>query len=242
MTANVKEIAAYKNYIRQSAKLFCGNNCAELDKDIDDIVNLESQLALQKLSVEDQRDPETVYNVFTLKQLHDKSKFDFLTSILVPIIKSLGLSSPISQSSTILVSDVNYTVKAIEILNKTPVRTLANYIGWRIVSHFGPKSSEQFRQIVFEFNQVTSGIKKLEARDEACQNLANSRVDMALSRLFVEHHFTDKEKHEASDLINSVQDSFRALIQKNDWLDADTKKASLSKLNHVTKNVAYPSW
>src|SRR5699024_8755691 len=41
---------------------------------------------------------------------------------------------------------------------------------------------------------------------------------------------------------NSIQDSFRGLIQKNEWLDPETKKASLSKLNHVTKNVAYPAW
>lgn len=79
-------------------------------------------------------------------------------------------------------------------------------------------------------------------RTEACQNLANDLVPFALSRLFVDHHFTEAEKTEATKIIDTIQESFRRLITKNTWLDEATRKASLSKLNHVHKNVAYPAW
>ena len=183
--------------------------------------------------------------MFTLKQLHEKTKLiDWLNLIIRPIQQKLG-SIPLlnlTESSTILVSDVNYTLKTVEILAKTPPRTIANYIGWRIVSHFGPHSSEQFREIVFEFNKVSTGVKRLEDRDENCYNLVYNRLPMALSRLFVDNFFTEKEKKEASELIDSIQQSFHRLIQQNQWLDEETKSASSSKLEHVIKNVAYPTW
>lgn len=191
------------------------------------------------------RNPEKTYNKLSFKQLAEATHFDFFKSLLLPILKTLGVTPPASldpASTTLIVSDVNYTTAAIRILSKTPARTLANYIGWRTVAAFGPVSSEAFRQNAFAFKQVTTGVKKIEERAEACSNLANNNVNMALSRLFVEKHFTDKEKKAATEIIDTIQESYRGLIEKNDWLDAKTKTASLSKLAHVHKNVAYPSW
>src|SRR5699024_10289736 len=52
----------------------------------------------------------------------------------------------------------------------------------------------------------------------------------------------NKEKQEAIELANSIQNSLRDLIQQTEWLDSETKNASLTKLNHVAKNIAYPEW
>ncbi|XP_017492575.1 PREDICTED: neprilysin-11-like [Rhagoletis zephyria] len=130
LTANAKEITAYKAYIRSAAKLFCGANCPTLEEDIDDIIHLESALASSKLSVEDQRDPETLYNLLTFKQLADRSKFDFLAHILIPAVKALGYTPTAQPTDQLIVSDVNFTIKAVSIISslKSPDRTLANYI------------------------------------------------------------------------------------------------------------------
>lgn len=244
LTANAKDVAAYKDYIRSSAKLFCGQDCdqEQLEKEIDEIVNLESELAKNKLTVEQQRDPETMVNMFNNKQLHDKTNLDWNEKIFKPLLDILGARTVGDSNKPLMVTDVNYTVKAIEILQQTPIKTVVNYIGWRLVSHFGPFSFELFREINFKFNQVISGVKKISERNETCHLLANNYLDLGLSRLFIEHYFNEKAKTEATAMIDSIQKSFENLIQSNDWLDAETKKASLSKLNHVRKNVAYPSW
>lgn len=119
---------------------------------------------------------------------------------------------------------------------------MANYIGWRVVSALGPYSSESFRANLFTFHQTTQGVKKIANRSEACYNLANDKVSFALSRLYVDAHFTIAEKEEATKVIDSIQGSFRKLISTNTWLDEPTRVASLSKLNHIRKNVAYPAW
>lgn len=123
-------MTAYKAYIRSVAKLFCGSNCPTLEADIEEIIHLEAALASSKLSVEDQRDPETVYNLLSYKQLADRSKFDFLAHILIPVVKTLGFTPTAQPTDQLIVSDVNYTVKAISVINslKTPDRTLANYM------------------------------------------------------------------------------------------------------------------
>lgn len=47
LSANVNIVTAYKDYIRSAAKLFCDDRCNanKLENDIDDIINLESNLA-----------------------------------------------------------------------------------------------------------------------------------------------------------------------------------------------------
>ena len=95
---------------------------------------------------------------------------------------------------------------------------------------------------MFEFKKIHHGITNLEERWRTCLNLVNSNLDWALSRLYVDHHFTKKEKQEATNVIDEVQDAFRYLLEHNTWLDETTRNASIGKLNKVTKNVAYPDW
>lgn len=95
---------------------------------------------------------------------------------------------------------------------------------------------------MFEFKKIHHGITNLEERWRTCLNLVNSNLDWALSRLYVDHHFTKKEKQEATNVIDEVQDAFRYLLEHNTWLDETTRNASIGKLDKVTKNVAYPDW
>lgn len=195
------------------------------------------------MSIEDQRDPEKTYNKMTFTELNTKTNFNWLTELFIPVLNAYNLpSSSLTPSTVLRVSDVNYVIKAIALLDKTPPRTVAHLIGWRHVASNGPLSSEAFRQFTFEYAQVSSGVKKQSDRWESCFGLAKGYLPMAVSRLFIEKYFSSGEKTEAITLIETIQESYRQLIQTNEWLDPETRVNSLKKLNHVTKNVAYPEW
>src|SRR5699024_2820964 len=152
-----------------------------------------------RLPVEDRRNPEKSYEITTFGQLHEKSTFDYREYVLRSIVRSYGFNPTIQPSNPMMIKTMDHAVKAIEIFNRTSTRTLANYIGWRVVSHFRPVSSEQFRQFKFEFDQVINGVKRMEERKQACLRRTYYHLNMALSRLFVEEHLSiaQKEKQEA---------------------------------------------
>lgn len=245
LTLNSALVNAYKDYIRKAGKLFCGEICTGLENDITDMFNLESELAKVKMSLEDQRNPDKTYNKMTIKELNEKTNFNWLTEIFQPTLRLMNLAevgAALTDSETIRISDVGYVVKAIEILKRTSSRTVANLMGWRAVATNGPRSSEQFRNYTFEFSQVSSGVKKQSERWEMCYGQANGHLSMAVSRLFVDKYLSPGEKAEAVALVESIQQSYREQIIENTWLDPVTRANSLIKLNHVTKNVAYPDW
>ncbi|KAJ6220352.1 hypothetical protein RDWZM_006164 [Blomia tropicalis] len=202
----------------------CEENCNStiIDKDVDEIVQLESQLAKVKMPIEDQRNPELLYNKLSLKQLANRTNFDWLDKIFLPSWNGFNvINHSLSNQTEVIVGDLEYYEKAIKIIDDTP---------------------PPFRKNVFEFKKIHHGITNLEERWRTCLNLVNSNLDWALSRLYVDHHFTKKEKQEATNVIDEVQDAFRYLLEHNTWLDETTRNASIGKLNKVTKNVAYPDW
>lgn len=218
-------------------------NCTDtnIEKDVDDIVNLETELSKIRMSPEDRRDPIATYNKFTLDELKKKTGFDW-EGFFNRTITQMKSTKKINGQFEVLLSDVNYVVKAVEILGKVDERTLSSYFFWQVISSFGQYASEEYRKIKFEFDKVNTGVAELKTREKLCQDFVYANYDVALSRLFVAKHFTKEEKAVAADMINTIQASFEELIATNEWLDEVTRKKSISKLQKVTKNVGYPDW
>ena len=238
---------AYKKIISQTATVLCPTGkCAahDLETDIAELIQLESDLAKALMPLEDRRDPEKTYNKLTLTELAKRTKFDWLKKYLLPLWTALGVehTAAIDGSTTVLASDLGYLEKAVAILERTSARVVDNYLGWLVVDEYSDLSAELFRDLTFDFVKVSQGVTKQATRDRACLAATNGALNWALARLFVDHHFSVKEKQEAGAIIDEVQAAFIQLIQKNSWLDEQTRAASISKLKHVRKNVAYPAW
>lgn len=180
-----------------------------------------------------------IYNPIPFEQLQSKTQFDFKAKIFDSLFSKLNVSYPVK---LINAHDVNYTIQALKLIATTEPRILKIYFGWRVIHHFLPYSTENFRSIQFEFNRVTKGVTSLEPRNVTCVKFTNENINMGLSRLYAEKFFTVKEKTDAAKIIDFVQKAYFEIISKNTWLDSKTKKASLNKLEKMTKNVAYPNW
>ena len=81
------------------------------------------------MPIEDQQNPDKTYNKLTVKELSEKTQFNWLTEIFEPALKMMGLPDTMNNSVTIRISDINYVVKATELLKRTAPRTVANASG-----------------------------------------------------------------------------------------------------------------
>lgn len=244
LITNEKTIIAYKDYIRSAAKLFCGSDCSKLEEDINSIVSLESALANAKMPIEDQRNPSKTDVLLTIKEFNEQSKFNWSTEILTPIWKHFGSSEIPTDSDYVHLNDVEYFTKIVQILKRTAPRTIANFIGWRLVSTHGPQSSEAFRKFAFNFHKVTTGLQKIPDRWESCYfqvngNLGAPQLSRALSRLYVDKYFSNAEKEAASKMVDGIQKSYHDIIVKNNWLDDETRAKALKKLEMTKKKIGY---
>lgn len=192
-----------------------------------------------KQPIENNRFPDKIYNPITLDELQSKTQVDFKSHVFDFLFEKLNVSYPVT---LINAHDVNYTVEVLKLISTIKPRILKVYIGWRIVQHFLSYSTENFSLVKFKFNQVTKGVTSLEPRNTTCVDFTNANINMGLSRLYSEKFFTVKEKNDAAKIIDFVQEAYSEIISENAWLDSQTKKDSLNKLNKITKNVAFPDW
>src|SRR5699024_4662552 len=142
------------------------------------------------------------FHLMSVEELSNRTHFDWVRNIFNPIWVYTGARVPFGPKSMVMVCDVDrsidYYVKVVELLKRTPSRVLGNYFGWRVVASFGSFSTETFRRLSFEFDKVKSGLTKQQDRWRACYALTKRKMKWALSRLFVDHHFSTDDRMEVS--------------------------------------------
>ena len=66
----------------------------------------------------------------------------------------------IGQAEDIIVLEEDYYKNLLAILDKTELRTIVNYIHWRVASGLLPETTNKMREITFNFDKVNSGLSE----------------------------------------------------------------------------------
>lgn len=242
---NEKQINAYKKMIRQIAQLFGNNSKHEelLKERINEIVELESKLKLATTPDEEKRSASVWYNKMSLGQLNRlvDDYIDF-TQLIVDLADRLNVNVTVNHNTTVIVDDVPYYKKVVQILDETPAYVIKNYLGWIIVNTYASFTNKQVSKIVLEYNKISSGIEASPARSQKCLNTVNNKLSSAISSPFVKQFVARNTKEKATEMIAYIQNAFRNILTEENWLDEQTKRKALFKLNNFRINVAYPDW
>lgn len=115
----------------------------------------------------------------------------------------------------------------IELINYS---VIANYLGWRVAEHYGVYSSEEIRNIRFQFDRAFLGVQQQPERWEFCYDMVSSRLPFIIGRLYVDHYFNEKSRDDMSKLIGETKRQLRYQLEDSNWLDASTKREALDKV------------
>src|ERR1700733_7718047 len=76
------------------------------------------------------------------------------------IYRELNSTINMNISELVVVMDLDYYKGVTQLLEGTPTRVIANYLGWMTVMNLGSFTTKEFRDIVFNFDHVVSGVEK----------------------------------------------------------------------------------
>lgn len=77
-----------------------------------------------------------------------------------------------------------------------------------------------------------SGREQKPVRWKICVPKAIDALDLAAGALYVQEHFKDEDKIEAAAMVNNLKESFKELVHELDWMDANTKKIAMEKVDY----------
>ncbi|VDN52138.1 unnamed protein product [Dracunculus medinensis] len=241
-----KHLEAYKLYQREIIKLLMADanityNGTQLDNDLNEIIELEKKLAIIIVPEDDRRNNTRMYN---------KRKLADLASLFPQVnwiqffheISPESLHNLLNNNTEIIISEIDFLIKASKLLHKTDDRIKTNYIFWRILHAWVKILDTRFEDIKQDFLRVMTGQQTKSPRWKECAQGPTSLVPLAAGALYIREHFDSNDKKEALEMIANLREAFKELVTENDWMDEETKKVAVEKAEGMINNIGYPDF
>jgi len=193
----------------------------------------ETALARASRKLEDLRDPVRNYNKISPGELTKKHTLGITWADRLKVWK-LG-------TDEIIVGQPEFFSALEDLLRKTPVEVLRNYLRFHLVSEFSPYLSPAFDDESFAFHgRVLNGQKEQRPRWKRVLDAQNGAMGMMVGKIFVREFFPDTAKRRYSNLVEAIRTSYRERIDRLDWMGPETKAKARQKLAAMRSKVGYP--
>ncbi|XP_059468630.1 neprilysin-like isoform X2 [Neocloeon triangulifer] len=135
-----------------------------------------------------------------------------------------------------------YIVNLASILSQTQSTTIEALMWWLIVDASSVHLTRQLRQIKLAYvEDVTYGQTAL-SRSMFCAGLSNKMMGIAVSYLFTTPAYVRAAREKIGIMVEDIRSSFIERVNELDWMDDETRKATLSKVSAMKVNIAFPDF
>ena len=231
-TAKIRE--AYKKYI---VDLCMHDGFSEKDalRIMQDVMRIETRIAVASKSMTELRDPEANYNKFTYDELKSQfSGIDWDNFFGVYGIKK-------GEVKNVIVGQPNAIHEVEKILKEEKPEALQNIYLWHAMDMTASYIDDEARAIAFAFSgTVMSGKTEDRPRWKRAVESVEDGLGEALGQLYVARFFPPAAKERMEKLIRNLQIALGERIDVQDWMSDETKKVAREKLDAFYVKVGYP--
>ncbi|ADG98548.1 Neprilysin [Segniliparus rotundus DSM 44985] len=222
---------AYHTLIEGTLKLI-GVPEDQVKTQADQVLDIESKIAVAELSPVEERDPNATYKIVSLADA-DKATPHVQWE---DVFAAAKIAAP--QSLNLAPERLFTTVDTL--LSAIPVGQWKAYLAFHLAYEASPALSKPFVDNVFEYTKATSGQKEQKPRWQRAVGSTDKSMGDALGRLYVEKYVSPETKSKATELIKNILEAVKARIEKVEWMTSETKQKALDKWSKIGLRVAYP--
>ncbi len=229
-TAKIR--AEYPNHLTNMFKLM-GNDDKTAATNSASVMKIETALAKVSRKLEDLRDPYKNYNKLSVADMNKRTSNINWSSVLSTM--------NINNIDSLIVGQPEFFTALNSTLKTTSINDWKMYMRWHVINEFASYLNSNISGEHFRFYGTTlSGVKEQRPRWKRVLDVEEAAIGDALGQLYVEKYVSPSVKKRYDDLTNNIFDAYRDRIKQLSWMSDSTKRLALSKLNSVTKKVAFP--
>ena len=198
----------------------------------EEILAIETKLAQPRLTLVQRRDPNATYHPLGMKgTMGLMPSFDW---------KAAFRSLRIPEGTQVIVSEPAYLSAVEKEFTATPLATWKTWMRWKLVAAAAPYLTKAFVDESFRFGgTVLTGVKEQQPRWKTCTALVDGTLGDALGEGFVSKHFPPTAKSQMNTLVENLRVTLRQQLQESAWMDPETKKNAIEKLNAFRAKIGY---
>ncbi|XP_041911816.1 LOW QUALITY PROTEIN: endothelin-converting enzyme 2 [Arvicola amphibius] len=237
-TANEKVLTAYLDYMEELGVLL-GGQPASTREQMQQVLELEIQLANITVPQDQRRDEEKIYHKMSISELQALAPsmdwLEFLSFLLSPL--ELGDSEPV------VVYGTEYLQQVSELINRTEPSILNNYLIWNLVQKTTSSLDQRFESAQEKLLETLYGTKKsCTPRWQTCISNTDDALGFALGSLFVKATFDRQSKEIAEGMINEIRSAFEETLGELVWMDEKTRLAAKEKADAIYDMIGFPDF
>uniref|UniRef100_A0A803TEQ1 endothelin-converting enzyme 1 n=1 Tax=Anolis carolinensis TaxID=28377 RepID=A0A803TEQ1_ANOCA len=237
-TANEKVLAAYLDYMVELGMLLGGAR-ASTEEQMQQVLELEIQLANLTVPQDERRDDEKIYHKLTIADLQVLAPgidwLDFISSFLSPL--------ELTDAEPVVVYGKEYLEQVSQLINNTDKSVLNNYMIWNLVQKMVSSLDQRFETAQEKLLESLYGTKKsCTPRWQTCISNTDDTLGFALGSLFVKATFDRHSKQIAEDMIAEIRSAFEESLDQLDWMDEKTRQAAKEKADSIYDMIGFPEF
>lgn len=228
---NKKIMVEYEKFIKKIVKLIDKNE-EEQKRIWNNFIKIEKDIALNKMTREQRRDPMLRFNMYSREEL--KNKFNNIE--WDGYFQGLEINPDEAN-----VSSVGFLTFMNDYLPQLSERESKDYLIVSLICNSTGLLSDDFTTASFEFfGKVMSGQKEQKPRWKRAMALPNSMFGEAVGQLYVRKYFPRENKEYMMKLVENLRKALKKHISELDWMTEETKEKALDKLQSMTVKIGYP--
>ena len=222
---------AYKLFLK---KLFMMSGYNENDAVIkaENVFDFETKLAFSMLKREDTRDPDKIYNPYTIAEL-EKEFPDFNWKVY------LG-NTQLLKADKIVITEPAYLRALNKEFREGDIKIIKDYMESIILRENSSLLSRDFENAAFEYSKVFSGIDEMLPDDERAFDLLNNMLGELLGSIYIKEYFSEDAKNDVISMIKEIIATYENRIENLSWMSEASKNQAVKKLETMTIKVGYP--
>ncbi len=197
------------------------------------VLKLETALAKASRNSADTRDAIKNYNKVSVKEISGRYK----NFNMVKFVKALG----VNKIPYFILGQPEFFAAFDNIVKTSNLDEIKAYLQWKVLHSSASLLHKKVRDESFRFfNKILLGQKKRSPKWVRALSFIEDFIGDALGEIYVKENFNDDSRKEAERLFKDIKSSFRARMQKVDWMGSQTKSKAIDKLDSIDAKIGYP--
>ena len=217
----------------QKAFVLAGEPGEQATADARAVLSIETALAEGMLDRVKHRDPVATQHQMTINELQALSpNFNW---------RKYASASEAPPLPTINVAVPDYLRVFNRLISAGAMGDLKAYLRWHVLHESAILLPKAFADADFDFFRRTlTGQQTQEPRWQRCVTQTDERMGDSLGKAFVEATFSPRAKSDTLQMVQDIRTAMRQDIDAAPWMNGETKKAAMAKLEAVVDHIGYP--
>ena len=230
-----ESIKTREQYVAHVSRMFVflGDSQETAENNARTVMKIETRLANASFANVDNNDEIKTYNKMSLEELQafaPSMNWSRLFSVLgCPDVAEVNVRNP------------SFFKELSNALQDESVADWKTFLRWKLILATSPYLSSDIEEEHFDFyGRKLNGQQEMKPRWKRVIDAENNAIGEAIGRVYVDRYFDPVSKARMQEMVSNLKKAFRERIQNLTWMEPETRKKALMKLETLDVQVGYP--